>query len=482
MKSNTMPSFCAILLISLFITCIPILTPEARAEKYRLIPSGLPDPQGFAYSGSLLATGPNSGLFVYKHTGVELGAWALDEAGAKGKMRTLFSQDPRFGTIKDYSLVWAGDHGVLFVLILDTIADRVTLYRTTFSADGTPQGTRRLFSTTHDGSEGSVTATRQGNRIGVVFTARTIPFMSDAGVDTHLSRAWFVSTSLTGSVLDTIREFDIDSADGLSHDVRFSKPAWNGKRWIVPGVAVVFNPLPAGSPYGYWIPAGVRLMVFAIEPGDKPHILRRIIQDGTDPTLTELVSDVRAIPLFVPDEQPAVRGRKIDLLFRTVAYDTDPSEQLESATYRWKVLTIGATGALARKPVELVLPVWKHRLGLDPGRTTNSHSETMADPVLSADGTIMLAHTRSLARRSLTAEKRYLYDAQLNVYRYDSVKRVIAGVVAEKRAPSGHGFLSTLAQPFGTGILTLNRALHQADDGSGSYVPVVRSYISLLSQ
>lgn len=470
----------------LMVVSLPPLSADMKV-KYRLNPSGLPDTDAMIYSGSMLATGPHRAIFIYADTGVSLKAHGLDSSGATGTVTTVFQTAPTSGYIADWAAVWTGTQGLLFVVKIDNIEQpgKHTVSVSTFDNTGEPKGrTRQLFATFRPQGGARITVGWNGTEALAAFTAAVdSPYY--APDNTPKAKAWAFTLDAAGKKRSAVQELSLAYAGDHTLDAILGTPVWNGSRWLIPawGSAYHVEWVPSKPSGNHYVEKSRNLAIFSLTGGAKSVIRAEVMEHlSSDPTVPEIRSAI-----IIPDPRVAAKGKTLKLPMIVQTADYSPiAENIEWFHSSWRLQYIGKHGAPAGAMRALTLPAWKHRLLPQAGWFSTGQIDELTPAVLAADGSVYLAHSRSLTRfrwvydggGSVTGRE-YRFDSQLDLYRFDAKAGTLAAV-GEYRPKTDRQYLESLLQPLDAGVAILNRAVTWGADTTGALDFSLNSYFTAL--
>ena len=146
---------------------------------------------------------------------------------------------------------------------------------------------------------------------------------------------------------------------------------------------------------------------------------------------------------IVPEAAPAAAAKQQwRLLAQHISYL--PGEQRLLRAYDSEVflVPVGAIGQRAGENIPLEPPVWNNVLEPDSGRLVSNHIDGFSEAVANGDGTVTLAHTRSITRfwwsdRGSSTRRNYDYDNLLALYRLDPATGAIEQLSSAVPKPDG---------------------------------------------
>ena len=441
------------LLMVLF--ALAIFAPAAHAEqKYPLKQVKMDEFNPYAWRGDWVATGSGSGLLFLFKTGISIETRTLDARGRVGEPVDLYTADK--GIVDCYPL-WTGKTGVLLILTYDNIAERTVLARVRFDEAGNKIGAaRKVFEHTGHIDDASLVAAAGGDRIAYVVSLFQFPYNPN---DIALTQAFIGETDLRGKRTAPACQIALPAGD-LHHYLQPGTPHWTGARWLVPATSTRFKieyVVGHFSDY-FYVSKGNNLFVLSARglSTRSPRLtLRSLASDDTGdwPTYRNA--------LFLPVSTTAPPAKKQwRLLAQHISYLPAAERLLKAYDSELFLVPVGATGRRVDKDISLEPPEWDNVLVPDGDKLVSKHIDSLSTALANGDGSVTLAHTRSITRFWWSGEgnstrRNYDYDNLLALYKLDPATGAIGQLSTKVPRPDGR-FAEQQLEGFGDEAVILS--------------------------
>lgn len=261
------------------------------------------------------------------------------------------------------------------------------------------------------------------------------------------SEAYFVETDFNGDLLPqtggqkSLRAIRVPD-NGKLKIFRTFKPAWNGRRWLIPICNTRLKIVPdVNGTQDYWKLIGEDVLVQAVKSRTQTILKPRKLFGHNNSKWYPFVYDLRFLPV---DGSSAISptgkvGDTLKLYYRQI---TPPSNQKDYEAKKFFHGIVSVTGRAKKTGPTVVvdIPSWNRTLPYDSDALISRNDDYISSPIPAGDGTILLAQIYTLARGRNAAPPLVVWDYEsvLNVLEIDPDTGDVK--VLAKRVPRFGGF------------------------------------------